>query len=124
MNLLQRFGFFGFGLFLGIIILLFFLSGKKTSCAYGPNSRVLKNIQEKKQLISSEATIQLKKLQLDTSAIRLALAQGKVDFGKSNTKLDSCKIYIVYGEEKLASTKFTFENCSKKATLLNVEISE
>ncbi len=124
MTLLQRFGFFGSGLFLGILVLIVFLSGKKTSCDYGPNSRVLKNIKSKKQLISTQATSQLRSLQLDTSAIHLVLKNGNVDFGESNTKLDSCKVYAVYGKEKLASTKFTFENCSEKATLLSVETSK
>lgn len=124
MTLLQRFGFFGSGLFLGILVLIVFLSGKKTSCDYGPNSRVLKNIQTKKTIISKTATAQLKLLQLDTSAIGTTLKEGKVDFGESNTKLDSCKIYVVYGKDKLATTKFTFENCDKKATLLSVDTSE
>jgi len=35
------------GVGLGIIILMFFLSGKKTSCDYGPNARTLKFLKSK-----------------------------------------------------------------------------
>ncbi len=121
MTLLQRFGFFGAGLFLGIIILIIFLSGKKTSCEYGPNARVLKNIRTKETIISPKALAQLNILHLDTSAVNSTLKNGKVDFGESNTKLDSCKIYTIFGKEKLATTKFIFENCNKQSTLLSVE---
>ena len=52
MRLIQRLGYYLGGFSLGLIILAFFLSGKKTSCAYGPNARVLKNINTKKLVYS------------------------------------------------------------------------
>ena len=53
MKLVYRFGFFFGGFSIGLVFLMFFLSGKKTSCAYGPDARVLKNIQIKIQYLRS-----------------------------------------------------------------------
>ena len=48
MTLIQRIGYYLGGFSIGLVILAFFLNGKKTSCSYGPDSRVLKNINSKK----------------------------------------------------------------------------
>ncbi len=47
MRLLHRIGYYLGGFSIGLIILAFFLSGKKTTCAYFPEARVLKNINTK-----------------------------------------------------------------------------
>ena len=57
MTLLQRIGYYLGGFSIGLIILAFFLNGKKVSCDYGPEARVLKNINTKKssfQKLSSQ----------------------------------------------------------------------
>ena len=120
----QRLSYFGGGLFLGIIFLFFFLSGKKTSCDYGPNARVLKNIRLKERFVSAEALQQLKNVGLDTSSITTALAKADIDFGKSNTKLDSCKVYIVNSMIETQELTLTIENCHKKATIQKINISK
>ena len=40
MAFLKRLGYYLFGLSIGVIILSFIFSGKKTSCNYGPQARV------------------------------------------------------------------------------------
>lgn len=120
----QRLSYFGGGLFLGIIFLIFFLSGKKTSCDYSPNSRVLKNMRLKERVISAEALQQLTSVGLDTSAISTALTKGDVDFSKSNTELDSCKLYVVNSIINKQELALTVENCYKKATVQKINISE
>lgn len=120
----QRLSYFGGGLFLGIIFLIFFLSGKKTSCDYSPNSRVLKNMRLKERVISAEALQQLTSVGLDTSAISTALTKGDVDFSKSNTELDSCKLYVVNSIINKQELTLTVENCYKKATVQKINISE
>lgn len=124
MTFTQRLSYFGGGLFLGIIFLIFFLSGKKTSCDYSPNARVIKNIRLKERVISAEALQQLKNAGLDTIAISNTLNKGSVDFGKSNTELDSCKIYVVNAILKNQELSLTIENCLKKATIQKINISE
>ena len=59
MKLVYRFGFFFGGFSIGLVFLMFFLSGKKTSCAYGPDARVLKNIQIKSIRYSESVQEQL-----------------------------------------------------------------
>ena len=124
MTFTQRLSYFGGGLFLGIIFLFFFLSGKKTSCDYGPNARALKNIRLKERIISAEAQEQLKRIGLDTSIISNSLASGSIDFGKSNTKLDSCKLYVVNSMIETQELTLTIENCNKKATVQQISVSE
>ena len=47
MSLMRRLGYYLGGFSIGLILLAFFLSGKRTSCDYGPEARVLKNIRTK-----------------------------------------------------------------------------
>ena len=54
MKLIHRIGYYLGGFTIGIVILIFFLSGKKTSCDYGPNARVLKNIRSKHKTYTAE----------------------------------------------------------------------
>ena len=54
MKLIQRIGYYLGGFSLGLIILAFFFSKKKTSCSYGPEARVIKNINSKKILFSND----------------------------------------------------------------------
>lgn len=120
MKLIHRFAYYSLGLVVGIIFLLFFLSGKKTSCAYGLDARVKKNIRIKERQISPAAQLQFSNLQIDTSSISILLKTGDVDFNKSNTKLDSCKLYFIsgmYNENKIA---MEFENCDSTATVQKV----
>ena len=78
----------------------------------------------KERIISAEALEQLTSVGLDTSAISNALTKGDIDFGKSNTQLDSCKLYVVNSMTKTQELTLTIENCSKKATIQKINISE
>ena len=98
MKLAARLAYYSVGFFIGIMILMFFLSGKKTSCDYGPDARVLKNIRIKNKTYEPSVLLFLKENQLDTSVVRNMLNSGDVDFSNSNTKLDSSKIYAAEGE--------------------------
>lgn len=115
MNLGQRLLYYLGGFGIGIILLFFFLGGKNTSCDYGPNSRVLKNIRIKKRQIDPTVSEQLHSFQLDTSAISEILSSGNVDFSKSNTKLDSCKTYVIQGKVKTKTLELFVENCDSTA---------
>ena len=48
MKFINRLKFFSFGFIIGLILLMFFLSGKKTSCSYFPDARVKKRHIKKK----------------------------------------------------------------------------
>lgn len=121
MKFIKRLGFYSGGFIIGLILLFFFLSGKKTSCDYGPNARTLKNIRIKERAFSEEIIQNLKQQQLDTSAISELLENGNVLFSESNTDLDSCKVYVIEGTVSEKDIKISVENCNEKATILTAE---
>ena len=123
MKLIQRLGYYLGGFSIGLIILAFFLSGKKTSCSYGPNARVLKNISTKELLYSKTVIDQIEDQTIDTASINTILRKGNVNFSKSNTKLDSCKFYVI--EDKINSKEIalTIENCDSTATIKHVDFN-
>lgn len=121
MPLYKRLLYYFGGFFLGLIILFFFLGGKKASCDYGLDARTLKNIRTKKRIVSEEVLIKLKKLQLDTAAISSLLLKGDVDFGESDTKRDSCNIYVIKGYYYKKELKISVENCEKQATITSLK---
>ena len=73
MKIVHRFGFYMGGFSIGLVFLMFFLSGKKTSCAYGPDARVLKNIQTKRPQYSESVQEQLNSKIIDTLTLHSIL---------------------------------------------------
>ena len=120
MKFIHRLGFYLGGFSIGLIFLMFFLSGKKTSCAYGPNSRVLKNISTKTLTIKPEIQTKLTALNVDSLRLSEMLSKGDVDFRKSETYLDSCKRYVI--EHK--TLQILVENCKTTAVILDVKTEE
>ena len=120
MKFIHRLGFYLGGFTIGLIILFFFLGGKKTSCDYGPEARTLKNIRIKPRLFSEESIISLSEKGLDTSAISTLLRNGSVLFSESNTDLDSCKQYVIKGTVLKNNLKIRVENCEEQATVMKV----
>ncbi len=116
MKLIHRIGFFSVGLFFGIIILLFFLGGKKASCDYTPNARVLKNIGTKEREFSPEVLQYFESNNLDTARVSGILGNGDVDFSRSNTKAKPCNIYLISGEIEEKILELQVENCDSLAT--------
>lgn len=125
MKLIHRIAYYLGGFIIGIILLLFFLGGKRTSCDYGPTARTLKNIRTKELVISTAALTELRRHRLDTSAVSELLQNGDVLFSESKTDLDSCNIYSIQGTTSKAhvkSVKLTVENCGTRATVLSAKV--
>ncbi|PKV51125.1 hypothetical protein ATE84_3195 [Aquimarina sp. MAR_2010_214] len=122
MKLAQRLFYYLGGFAIGLILLFFFLGGKKASCDYGPSARVLKNIRIKKKTFSEQASDNMLKYQIDTVDIALLLTNGDVSFSKSNTKLDSCKIYFIEGSVKEKNISMLIENCDSIARVNVLDI--
>jgi hypothetical protein len=123
MNFIQRLGFFSVGLIMGIGLLMFFLGGKKASCDYSPNARTLKNIRNKERIFSENALTYFTNNNIDTSVVSTILKDGNVDFGKSDTKRKSCKVYYISEEfENLQlELELEIENCNEKAIIKSVK---
>jgi len=89
MSFLKRLFYYLGGFTLGIILLLFFLSGKKTSCDYGPNDRTLKHLRSKTVVYQKGSAA------LDTLLITEFLTNGSVIFSKSHIGRDSVNTYFI-----------------------------
>ena len=123
MKLAYRLVYFSGGFLIGIALLFFILSGKKTSCAYGPEARTLKNIKLKQRAFSEETLNVLRENQMDTAVVSALLEDGDVLFSESNTMLDSCKIYVIAGIISEKKLKITVENCEETATIIEVKVN-
>jgi len=124
MTLLQRFGYYLGGFSIGLVILAFFLNGKKVSCSYGPDARVLKNIKSKKMVYSDSVLLLMSSHNIDTSNINYVLKKGDINFSKSDTHKKPCSIYSVEGDFNEKELILSIENCDSIAKLLNLSIKE
>ncbi len=122
MKLIQRIGYYLGGFSLGLIILAFFLNGKKVSCSYGPEARVLKNINTKKIVYSDQIQSEINQKNIDTLFIINALKNGSINFSKSNTRQEPCGLYIIEGNSENKEIILTVENCESIATITNFKI--
>ncbi len=119
MKLIQRIGYYLGGFSIGLVILAFFLSGKKTSCAYGPEARVLKNINSK-TFKYSDNILQL----LDTMQINALLRTGDVNFSKSTPRQTPCGIYLIENEIDSKAVEISVENCDSIVSILNLSYTK
>ncbi len=118
MKFLYRLGFYLGGFSVGLIFLAFILNGKKTSCNYTPNARVIDNLLQKELVIPQAITSTHPELNRDQ--LKAIITKGKVNFSKSDTQRDSCKIYhIEAADRKTAFIELT--NCTKTVTLISIQ---
>ncbi|NND63127.1 MAG: hypothetical protein HKN48_08010 [Flavobacteriaceae bacterium] len=124
MNLTKRFFYYFGGFAIGLVLLYFFVGGAGASCEYdyGPNARTLKNIRLKEHQFSEITRNSLSRHGLDTLAIEQLFRTGDVIFSESNTRLDSCKIYVIEGIVYENELRITVENCDSLATVTAAEI--
>lgn len=120
MKFIHRLGYYLGGFSVGLIFLAFFLNGKRASCDYGPEARVLKNINSKIRLISDDAMQSLNELEIDSISLSNLIRKGNVNFSKSETHRDSCNIYIIENSYNDKPITFEVENCNTKATITKV----
>jgi len=122
MKLLHRIGYYLGGFSIGLVLLAFFLGGKKTSCAYGPNARTIKNISIKERIYSDETLLAMKNYSLDTLTVSQLLRTSSVNFSESDTKADSCKVYLLENEIDDKDVELWVKNCDSSATIQSILI--
>lgn len=122
MKLIHRIGYYLGGFSLGLIILAFFFSGKRTSCDYFPDARVMKQIRVKKRIYSADALQTFEISQIDTSTVSELLRTGDVDFSRSKTDREPCGLYIITGRTEFHNLELLFENCDSIVTLQEVKV--
>ena len=124
MKFIHRLGYYLGGFSIGLILLAFFLQGKKTSCDYGPNARTTKNIANKKKHYSGEAQLIMQKHQLDTLTVSNIIRYGNVDFSNSDTKSERCKVYLIENTYKDQEVILSVENCDSIATVKTIAFKQ
>ena len=105
MNFVKRLIYYLSGVGIGIVLLVFFLSGKKTSCDYGPNARTLKFLKNK-PIQQNNSIKDLAFYQLDSIDIAQVLDEGEVNFRNSEISKELPNIYSV---ERMIENKGYFE---------------
>ena len=124
MKLIHRIGYYLGGFSIGLVILAFFLSGKKASCSYGPNARTIKNITIKKRIYSEAAQNAMVTYSLDTLAISELIKTGDVNFSESDTKTEGCKTYLIENTWNEKDIELYVKNCDSSATLEDLIIKQ
>tara|TARA_S200000501_G_scaffold182745_1_gene172181 strand:+ start:3523 stop:3894 length:372 start_codon:yes stop_codon:yes gene_type:complete len=117
-SFIRRLGYYLGGFSVGIILLTFILSGKKTSCNYGPNARVIDKLTKKKIILSP--TIRKNFSHLNDSIIKVYVTHGNVNFSKSDTQRDSCRLYHIDTKNKLIALQI--ENCKKAVLVVGYQV--
>ena len=105
--------YFGIGLAIGIVFLVFFFRGKGTEFCYLPNCRVLKDIRSKQIKVDENLKLPYNFKGKDRQILTNLLKDGTINFSESDTKSTSCKTYIITNKE----LTFTIENCTKGAII-------
>ena len=119
MQFLYRLGYYLAGFSVGIVFLIFVFSGKKTSCNYGPSSRVKSNLFQK--VIKFDPTLENQYPNINDSLLRLYIKKGTIDFSKSETKLDSCSVYHIK-LENFDNSYLKIKNCDKYADIISIKL--
>lgn len=108
------------GLSIGLIFLVFFLKKKSgeegLDFCYFPNCRVLKDMRSKTLTFSKSLPEQYR----DTLMIQSFLEDGDVDFGKSDTKSEPCKMYFISHEYNGKELEMEAKNCEKEIMVENI----
>ena len=113
----QRFTLYGIGFVMGIVIVFFFLGGKRASCNWLPNDRILNIIQRKQIHYADQIEQNLMEAGADSLDIRSILQNGDIDFSKSRVKNDPCRLYWIQGRGKQSSLLISVELCDSVATV-------
>ncbi|WP_194852655.1 DUF4258 domain-containing protein [Nonlabens antarcticus] len=124
MNFFKRLGFYMGGFAIGLVFLIFFLSGKRAQCNWFPEDRVIADIGKKAIRLSPEIREHLIKKELDTLSIQLILKYGDVDFSKSDTEASPCNIYYINGRKELEKTGLLVTNCERYARVEQMIIED
>ena len=118
----RRFGLYGFGFAIGIVLVIFFLGGKEASCNWMPNDRMLKIIRSKSISYSEDFRIALRNSSIDSTDIDQILVTGDIDFSKSQVKNNPCRNYFIEGEVEKQEVTITVKLCDSIATIETLNI--
>jgi len=124
LSFIKRLTYYLGGVGLGSLLLMFFLSGKKTSCDYGPNARTLKFLKNKPLKITQKTIDNLDKFGLDTTKINQVFESGEINFSKSQISRTLPNIYILeFNIDSIGQSDFIFEAQKDSIRLISIKPS-
>ena len=118
----RRFGLYGFGFAIGIVLVFFFLGGKDASCNWMPNARMLQIIRSKQISYSEDVQNKMNLAIIDSADINQILVAGNIDFSKSQVKNNPCRNYLINGEIRNQDIEITVIICDSLATIETFKI--
>ena len=113
----RRFGLYGFGFAIGIVLVFFFIGGKDASCNWMPNARMLQIIRSKQISYSEEVQNKIDNKTIDSTDINNILLLGDIDFSNSQVKNNPCRNYLINGEVRNQEVSITVIICDSLATI-------
>jgi hypothetical protein len=121
MPFLRRLGLYLLGLSVGLVFLAIFLKRKTdetgTYFCYLPNCRVLKELRSKPFEYSEGIKDLMAAGTLDSTDIAGYLNNGDVDFGKSDTEAQPCRIYFIEGRIHEQPALLKVKSCQDKVLI-------
>lgn len=120
MDIKRRFLFFGSGFTLGIILLMFFLNGKKAACNFFPNARMLDILRKKERLYSEDVKTIMSEQNIDSTEVANMLLKGDIDFSKSKVRQEPCRYYWIDGYLIEKEASMYVENCDSIVTIMKI----
>lgn len=108
MNILKRLGYYLVGFSVGLVFLAFFFNGKRTQCHYGPEARVINDLEQKTWRVNSEIKTPIA---VDSLSVLSFLAQSSIDFENSDPQHSPCRIYQLNTRYKEQNYALRIFNC-------------
>ena len=118
MAFLRRLLFYIIGIGLGVLIVFAFFGDRDLDYAYGPQARV-KKLFRTKAVDSTTLVHEVLDLSQDSLYYR-AVREGKVRFGKSDTRKEPCGEDILFVSFESYPYELTLENCKDTVRVLDV----
>ncbi len=118
----SRFALYGFGFFIGLVLVFFFLGGKKASCNWLPNDRILNIIAQKKISFGDHVKESIAVGKADSLEIMQVLQHGDIDFSKSRVKNDPCRNYWIEQDQDQKELIITVEVCDSVAIVQSLKV--
>ncbi len=121
-DLLHRFKLYGSGFAMGIVLLIFFLNGKKSRCNWFPNERILNIIRQKNIEYTPQINELIKTKVIDSTSINFFLLNGDIDFSKSQVKNKPCRTYWIDGKVEQKKATLHVKICDSIAYIDKLDI--
>jgi len=119
MSLTKRFFYFFIGVSLGSVMVFFIFGERDFQCNFWPNERILSELREREMYLSPSVRKFMHTQAKDSLFLEDILRSGDIDFGRSQTRLDSCNRYYIEYERYEA----VVEKCRRKAKFRELRLS-